>query len=84
MKSLRECVKRADDKAFVKRYHENEEKSQSIEVSTEEKARFERLVLKDEMKSLRECVKCADDKAFVKDTAKTKKNHSRPRYRPRK
>ncbi len=35
--------------AFVKRYRENEENSQSTEVSTEEKARFERLVRKDEI-----------------------------------
>jgi hypothetical protein len=33
----------------VKRYRENEENSQSAEVSTEEKARFERLVRKDEI-----------------------------------
>jgi hypothetical protein len=63
---LRACEKYADDKAFVKRYRENEENSQSTEVSTEEKNRFERLVRKDEKKNLRACEKYADDKAFVK------------------
>ena len=37
---LRKCEKYADDKAFMKRYRENEENSQSTEVSTEEKAKF--------------------------------------------
>jgi hypothetical protein len=58
---LRKCKKYADDKAFVKRYCENEENSQSTEVSTEEKARFECLVRRDKMKKLRECEKRADD-----------------------
>ena len=64
--TMKKCEKNADDKAFVKRYRKNEENSQSTEVSTEEKARFERLVRKDEMKKLRQCVKREDDNAFVK------------------
>ena len=67
-------LKYADDKAFVKRYRENEENSQSTEVSTEEKARFERLVRKDEKKNLRECVKRADNKAFLKRYRENKEN----------
>ena len=71
---LRACEKYADDKAFVKRYRENEENSQSTEVSTEEKARFERLVRKDEMKRLRKCEKYAADKAFVKRYRENEEN----------
>ena len=63
-------VKRADDKAFVKSYRENEENSQSTEVSAEDKARFERLVHKDEMTTL----KRADDKAFVKSYRENEEN----------
>jgi hypothetical protein len=51
---------------FVKRYRENEENSQSTEVSTEEKVRFERLVSKDEMKNLRAHEKREDGNAFMK------------------